>query len=191
MYAEVWSADPGKPVECIDTAVQDRVIRDEADRFMFAEFEKLSTDEQAKDTSRLSLTRVEKLRNLLFALGGAFRAILLSDASERRVFSVAFSDTPDTDILDVFRLGLQYGYFHESSIGNKEGTGRTRMFVLSRRLAPFFSLDPTGFSGYKFVTSAAIREAMMRPKAFVDDISKNIGSVFEDPPQLTLFEVKE
>lgn len=189
MYAEVWSARPGHPIEYIESAVQDRVIRDEADRFMFAEFEKLSTDEVAKDPSRL--TRVEKLRNLIFALGGAFRAILLSDASERRVFSVAFSDGPDQDILDVFRLGLQYGYFHESSIGNKEGTGRTKMFVLSRRLAPFFSLDPTGFSGYKFVTSATIREAMARPKAFVDELSKNIATVFEDPPQLSLFEVKE
>ncbi|MGO9269007.1 MAG: hypothetical protein ACLQOO_01900 [Terriglobia bacterium] len=189
MHAEVWSAMHGKPVEFIDSAIQDQVVRDEADRFMEADFEKMVKDEVAKDPTRL--TKLEKLQNLIHALGGGFRKMLLSDASERRVFSVAFSDAPSLDVLDVFRLGVQYAYFHESSIGNKEGTGRTKLFILSRRLAPFFSLDPTGFAGYKFITNERIREAMARPKAFVDKVSKNPDEVFEDPPQLSLFEGQE
>jgi hypothetical protein len=102
------------------------------------------------------------------------------------VFSIAFSDAPDRDVLDVLKLGVQCGYLHEASIGNKEGTGRTRMFVLSRRLAPFFMLDPTGFAGYKFVTNAAVKEAILRPKAFIARISR--GELLEDPPQLRLFD---
>jgi hypothetical protein len=188
MYAEVCSTDPDQQIESINSAIQDRIMRDEADRFMFAEFEKLSTEGDLKDGSRV--TKLDRLRNLIMALGGGFRVILLSDASERRVFSVAFSDAPDPEVVEIFALGVQYGYFHESSIG-KEGTGRTKLFVLSRRLAPFFSLDPTGFAGYKFVTNAVIRDAMVRPRGFVDNLGKNFGKVFEDPPQMTLFEGKE
>ena len=189
MYAEVCSTNPGQQVGFIGSAIQDRVMRDEADRFMFTEFEKLSTEGELKDSFRV--TKLDRLRNLIMALGGGFRAILLSDASERRVFSVAFSDSPDAEVLEIFGLGVQYGYFHESSIGNKEGTGRTKLFVLNRRLAPFFSLDPTGFAGYKFVTNAVIRDALVKPRGFIDNLSKNLSRVFEDPPQLSLFEGKE
>jgi hypothetical protein len=50
-------------------------------------------------------------------------------------------------------------------------------------------LDPTGFAGYKFVTNAAIKEAIVRPKAFIASIRK--GDVLEDPPQLLLFDSGE
>lgn len=182
MYAEVLSTSKDRPITSIDSLIQDRIIRDEAEKFMVAEFEKLS--EEGSEPRHAG--RFAQLRNLIHALGGAFHQILISEKSERRVFSVAFSDGPDRDVLAVLKLGVQYGYLHEASIGNKEGTGRTRMFVLSRRLAPFFVLDPTGFAGYKFVTNAAIKEAISRPKAFIATISK--GELLEDPPQLDLFE---
>ncbi len=182
MYAEALSTSNGQPITHIDSLIQDRIIRDEAERFMVAEFEKLSEE----DIEPRHAGRFLQLRNLIHALGGAFHKILISEKSERRVFSIAFSDPPERDVLAVLKLGVQYGYLHEASIGNKEGTGRTRMFVLSRRLAPFFMLDPTGFAGYKFVTNAAIKEAILRPKAFLATISK--GDLLEDPPQLGLFE---
>ena len=182
MYAEALSTSGGKPVTHIDSLVQDRIIRDEAERFMVGEFDKLSEE----NTEPRHAGRFLQLRNLIHALGGAFHQILISDKSERRVFSIAFSDTADRDVLDVLKLGVQCGYLHEASIGNKEGTGRTRMFVLSRRLAPFFMLDPTGFAGYKFVTNAAVKEAILRPKAFIARISR--GELPEDPPQLRLFD---
>jgi hypothetical protein len=182
MYAEVQSISGDQPITYIDSAIQDRVVREEAERFMVAEFDKLSEENvELRQSGKFS-----QLRNLIHALGGAFHEILISDRSERRVFSVAFSDAPDRDVLMVFKLGVQYGYFHEASIGNKDGTGRTRMFVLSRRLAPFFTLDPTGFAGYWFVTNAAMREAIMRPKSFIASISK--GDFLEDSGQLVLFD---
>jgi len=181
MYVETISSLHGKPVTCIGSLVQDKITREEAERFMFAEFDKLSREEEGQAGQATSFIR---LKNLIQALGGAFHEILLSKKSERRVFSVAFSDSPDPEVLAVFRLGVQCGYFHEASIGNKEGSGRTRMFVLSRRLAPFFNLDPTGFAGYKFVTNNAIREAILRPKAFVANIEN--GKLLEDP-QIALF----
>jgi hypothetical protein len=182
MYADELSICNGQPVMQIDSATQDRIVKDEAQKFLMSEFDKLSEE----DAEQRSAGRFLQLRNLIHALGGAFHEILISDRSERRVFSIAFSDAPDRDVLTVLKLGVQYGYLQEASIGNKEGTGRTRMFVLSRRLAPFFVLDPTGFAGYKFVTNAAIKEAILKPRAFIANISK--GELLEDPPQLGLFD---
>ncbi len=46
---------------------------------------------------------------------------------------------------------MNYGFLQEATIGNKEGNGRTKRYILSRRLAPFFSLVPTSFAGYLFI----------------------------------------
>jgi hypothetical protein len=184
MYTSMQALHPEQPITKISVAVQDRIAREEANDYLLSEFDKLA---EGVDDPTVA-DRTTKLRNLIYALGGTFHQILTSDASERRVFSVAFSDGPSKDVLDVLKLGVRYGYFHEKSIGNKEGTGRTRMFVLSKRLAPFFTLDPTGFSGYKFVTSAAIEEAMSKPKAILARVRDHGPSEFLDPaPQLSLF----
>lgn len=182
MYSEAQSLCGGKAIMQIDSAIQSQIVKDEAEKFLVAEFDKLTEE----NTELRVEGRFNQLRNLIHALGGAFHEILISDRSERRVFSVAFSDSPDRDVLLIFRLGVQYGYFHEASIGNKDGTGRTRMFVLSRRLAPFFVLDPTGFAGYWFVTNSAMKEAIQRPKAFISRMSKS--GFLEDPPQMDLFD---
>jgi hypothetical protein len=94
-------------------------------------------------------------------------------------------------VLDVFKLGVRYGYFHESSIGNKEGTGRTRLFILSRRLAPVFTLDPTSFAGYKFATNRILREAMEKPRTFVGKMRRDGVETVFDSPQLGLFQPEE
>jgi hypothetical protein len=185
MYNSARSSHPGLPVLEIDSDIQDDVVRRQANEFILAGFDRLIREhEGAHDARMLDLTI--KLRNLVSALGGTFEQILTSDASERRVFSVALSDAIEKDVLDVFRLGISYGYFHESSIGNKEGTGRTRMFVLSKRLAPAFNLDPSGFSGYKFVTCAALREAIDNPKAVLRRV-RGWGTEQLDALQLELF----
>lgn len=186
MYAEQKASNPGKPVKFISPSVQNKVVREQANNFMFSEFDKMLKDE---GDGSASLDKPRKLRNLISALGGAFHLILLSPkAAERRVFSIAFSDSPDDEILGVLDLGVSYGYFHRSSIGNKEGTGRTYLYILSRRLAPYFTLDPTGFAGYKFITSDAVREAMRKPKTFLGRLeSSSAEDVFESP-QRGLFE---
>lgn len=147
--------------------------------------DRLRRDEEA-NSDRLS--KLDKLANLLEFLGGTFTEILNSDKTERRVFSIAFSNTPDKEVLDVLKLGVEEGFFHESTIGNKEGTGRTRLFVLSRRLAPCFNLDPTSFAGYLFVTNEKMRQAMLAPSRSLRELA-NVGSDdFFTIEQLSLFE---
>ena len=142
-------------------------------------------DDQSKEAPPAE--DVTKLSNLIRTLCGTFRQILLSDRSERRVFSIAFSDTPDEEIKRVLKLGSQLGYFHVSAIGNKDGTGRTPLYVLSRRLAPHFNLDPTSFAGYLFVTSDRVRQALSNPDRLLRQMkTKGVDAVFETG-QLELF----
>ena len=180
-------------VDHISPETQDRVIRKEAENLMFTEFDKIileegdsrgllatSVDEQQK--------RTQQLRNLIRALGGTFHQKLISDDAERRVFSVAISGMPDPEVIDVFELGVRYGYFHRSSIGNKDGTGRTRLFVLTRRLAPHFNLDPSSFAGYLWVTNNLLREGMANPDKILRRIKKYGLQGYCETAQLPLFD---
>jgi hypothetical protein len=190
MFSEMQAEYRGAPIASIRPEIQNRVVRKQADEFLFDDLEKLRDDESADSPDEAIVTR---LNSLVRALGGVFWQILLSNRSERRVFSVALSDDPSGELREVLRLGMRYGYFHESSIGNKEGTGRTRLYILSRRLAPHFNLDPTSFAGYFFLKSSQLVEAMRNPETFIRGMEKRIynpsGSAESlEERQLKLFE---
>lgn len=186
MYNETKSRSSTGTVDFIPSGIQSSVIRKDADRFLFDEIEKIAKDKSPEAPEE---TLIRKLSNLINALGGLFRTILTSDRSERRVFSIAFSDTPTDEIIEVLRLGVRFGYFHESTIGKKDGItgGRTKLYILSRRLAPFFNLDPTSFAGYQFVTSRFIEAAIERPEAVLRRMAKR-GIEQEVGQTLPLFE---
>jgi hypothetical protein len=185
MYGEVEARSNGKPITFIPTNIQNSVVRNQSDAFLFDTFKKMRDDESEEAPDKDLLM---KLFNLIRALGGTFRQSLLSDRAERRVFSIAFSDTPNENIREVLSLGEQLGYFHVSAIGNKDGTGRTPLYILSRMLAPHFNLDPTSFAGYLFVTSDRIEEAMHNPDALLRRVKRDgADSIFEER-QLKLFD---
>lgn len=192
MFAEEEALVQGEPVTHIEPRIQNRIVREEADKLMLGEFEKVLLDEQqeAQDEGLKEQLKSRKMRlySLIRALGGVFHEKLLSDDSERRVFSVALLENPEPDVLDIFNLGVQFGYFHRSMIGNKEGTGRTPLYILTRRLAPHFNLDPSGFAGYLFISNERLREAMNEPDAFLRRVKqRGIAEMFEER-QLQLFE---
>lgn len=172
----------------ITPAIQNDVVREYANGLLFTEFDDIVKD---IETEGGNIDNIHKLKNLINALGGMFSAILLSDASERRVFSIALSDEPDKEVKEILKLGVKYGYFHESTRGNKEGTGRTRRYIMNRSLAPFFTLDPTSFAGDKFITSEGLKLAIHRPKSFVDNVKKKLrvdpDYEFPKQKQLSLF----
>lgn len=78
----------------------------------------------------------------------------------------------DNELQEVIDLGVRLGYFHKSTIGKKRGSGKTRLYILSRILAPHFLLDPTSYAGYKFFTSDKLLKAMARPDTFITELSK-------------------
>ena len=189
MFSEEQRNNPSEPVTVISPSVQDKVIRDEADNIMFSEFTKIIDDiKQSKDTDAPKLAQnTKKLRNLIAVLGSTFFEYLISsDRSERKFFSFAISDEPDDEVSQIIKLGVEYGYFYESSVGTKEGRGRTPLYVLSRRVAPYFNLDPMGFSGYKFLTNNFLRKAISEPKTMQGIIKKKgVETVIDE--ELPLF----
>lgn len=149
-------------IQSISPTIQNSVVRDEANDFLFSDLARLSSEGHAQAWPKASL---EKLLNLVQGLGGLFRNILVSARSERRVFSIALSSMPSAEVLDVLELGVQLGYFHRSTIGRKDSRsgGRTMLYILNRRLAPVWTLDPSGFAGYLFVTNEFLLQAIHDP----------------------------
>lgn len=181
MFGEMQASRQNEAAECIPPDVQSKIIFAQAVEFLMNQFEKIKDDRSAEAPQ---ISEIRKLENLINALGELFHKILVSDRSERRVFSIAISDALDNDMRELLKLGTEFGYFHKSSIGNKEGTGRTALYVLSRRLAPYFKLDPTSFAGYLFVTNDDLITATINPKKFIRDRLKDTDNKIK---QFTLF----
>ncbi|PCJ01119.1 MAG: hypothetical protein COB15_01410 [Flavobacteriales bacterium] len=189
MYSEMIKNSDGEEIKYISHSVQNKVARNYSNEFLFEEFEKHV--KTAKNNGQ-PIGDMRKLHNLIDGLGGMFSAILLSGAAERRVFSVAITDGADEDVSKIFEIGVRLGYFQISTIGNKEGTGRTRLYIMSRRLAPVFTLDPNSFAGYKFLKNDELKVAITDPQGFIKAIKKKLKA---DPDensyineQLELFE---
>ena len=167
----------------ISSGVQNEISREEADKYLFDELDKLK---YGGDNNPVSETDINRLSKLIQGLGGLFRQILLSNRSERRVFSIAFSDEPSKLTLHILNLGVELGYFHKSTIGRKDSLngGRTALYVLNRRLSPIWTLDPTSFAGYLFLTNKVIEDAMEKPFSLLNRIKKG----YIETDNLTLFD---
>lgn len=186
MYAEAVSRSDRNRVEEIPPSIQDEIVRDEANNFLFSDLERVTKTSHPEAPPQED---VKRLSNLIEGLGGLFRQILLSDRSERRIFSIALSDAPSEVVSRILNLGVQLGYFHKSTIGRKDSKsgGRTRLYVLNRRLAPIWTLDPTGFAGYLFIQNTLVEDAMTQPYSMLRRVEKNGIPDGTKPVQLKLF----
>jgi hypothetical protein len=178
MYVSQLSSKNNEPVKCISDTIQNDIVRKVSTKKMLDEFDKYRKESENKND-------MDKLRNLLLGMGGLFAVILLSNSSERRVFSIALNDEPDEELRTILSLGVQYGYLQKSMIGNKYGTGKARLYILNRILAPHFSLDPTSFAGYKFMNADVLKISLTNPKKFIKSFKLKIST---DDEQLSLFE---
>lgn len=170
----------------ISPSIQNDIVRKNADKFLYDELESYENDSNYEEALKGSL---HKLGNLIQYLGGLFRKVLISNRSERRIFSVALSDEPSKELKDILELGVQLGYLHKSTIGRKDAgsIGRTRLYVLNRRLAPVWTLDPNGFAGYLFLKSCLLEEALIDPNG---TLKKHVyGLEEEEENQLSLFDI--
>lgn len=186
MYAEEFKVVQAKAktgeivaLQSIRPSIQDQVVRDSADALMIDNLDKLSEEVECGEASTSEKEEFRYLRNLIQTLGGVFQQILLSDRSERRVFSIALSDTPSAEVMKILKLGVRHGFLYEGTIGSKDGRSRTRRFVLTRRLAPMFKLDPTGFAGYLFVTNDFLHSALTNPARAVRDFESSRLGIIE------------
>lgn len=183
MFSVMVAKNPNTEIREITPGVQDEVIKRYSDNFLQGQFDEIRKDQGMKN---FTLEKADKLYNLVDSLGELFHVILVSNASERRVFSVALTDSPDEELYEILDMCEHYGYIHKRTIGNKDGTGKNRMYVLSRVLSPHFKLDPMSFAGYKFMDSATLKIALTNKKKFLQIMSKGIAQ--DTPNQPTLFD---
>ena len=187
MYSVMMTKNKGSEIKEISPTVQDEVIKRYSDNFLQGQFDEIRKDQGL--APNMPQDKAGKLYHLVDSLGELFHIILVSNASERRVFSVALTDSPDEELYEILDMCEHYGYVHKRTIGNKEGTGRNRMYVLSRVLAPHFKLDPMSFAGYKFMNSATLKVALTNKKKFLQIMS---GGIAQDTPiQPTLFDYSD
>lgn len=176
MYSETISlntkrlnllSDRDDNINSIPIDIQDKVIKDWSFEFIDSELPKFKNSEEHLDKTS-SDSEIGRLFNLITALGELFRARLLDEsARERKLSSILVTDEIPSELDKVLNLGVELGYLQKSSIGSKEGRGRRPRYTLSRRLSPYFKLDPSGYAYNLSVTSASLIKATLEPRAFV------------------------
>ncbi|MDR1092235.1 MAG: hypothetical protein LBL79_14285 [Prevotella sp.] len=187
MYSKEVAEKGSQKILSISPSIQNSVSRKEAEKFLFSELEKYKKEGHEEAIPKED---IEYLSNLVQGLGGLFRRILLSDRSERKVFSMAISDKISSNVERIINIGVNLGFFHRSTIGRKDrkSGGRTQLYVMNRRLAPIWNLDPTGFAGYLFLQNTVLEEGMENPQSMLRRVEKN-GHLHEmEYHQLNLFD---
>jgi hypothetical protein len=151
MYDNASRLKSGQITE-IPPNVQSAVVRGYADEVLLdiLNYKQKRSREATDDDWRA-------IHNLIAGLGNIYKAKMLSEDSERRVFSFAFQDEAGKDLERLLGWAVEEGYLMRGFISRKEGTGRRVLYVLTRRLAPAFNLDVSAYSGYLSFTSGAIR----------------------------------
>jgi hypothetical protein len=180
MYAKQQHRNAGKTVAYISPRIQDEVLRHRAESLMLANFDEIVRDFAGDSKNAHLVQRVNQVKNLVDSIGAAFFASLIHPTrSERRVLAFALQNEVDKELQEVLKLAVSLNFFSESSLGKKEGLGRTRRYVLNRCIAPYFNLDPSGFSGYFWITSELLKVAIENPARFKDTLRQRLPSISE------------
>ena len=140
MYDDAFRKSQDEVVDHIPPAIQNQVVRDHADTILFD-----IGDAQQKRSGEEDWTAVA---NIIAGLGAIFKQKMLSQDSERRVFSFAFQSLPSEKTRRLLGLAVREGYLVRGFISKKEGVGRRHLYVLTRRIAPVFSLDVSAYNAY-------------------------------------------
>ncbi|GAA5125715.1 hypothetical protein GCM10023212_28000 [Luteolibacter yonseiensis] len=174
------SASRGEePVTSIAPSIQNLIVRSHADEVL-ADI-KNPKQKRARDATGEDWLSIYKLIN---GISNLFKEKMLSNDSERRVFSFCFQNEPGERIERLLELAIAEGYLMKGFISKKEGTGRRTLYVLTRRLAPAFNLDVSAYSGYLSLTAE-------RAKILIEQGDKAIVPINKESDQLTFFELHD
>ena len=171
MYDDASRVGAG-PIKEIPPSIQNKVVRKRADTVL-SEIEDSRQKRGGSEEDWLAVGR------LIAGLGATFKKKMLSSDSERRVFSFAFQSRPQEYLLKLLNLAVGEGYLVRGFISKKEGTGRRYLYVLTRRVAPAFSLDVSAYSGY-----LSVKPEVLERLSRVDDV---VDLYRDDPRQQELF----
>lgn len=184
MFTEQLLQNGTGKVDKISVSIQDQELRKQADQLLLQDFDDLETT----TSNDVAMKDIQRLRNIVHGVGAIFRAYIMDEtATQRRVFSFSISGEASSEIKLLLQLGVINGYFYKDSIGDKTGMTRNTLYVLTRRLAPAFSLDPTGFSGYLTITNDILLSIAENPKNYMNRLRKKpVEEVLKESPQISL-----
>ena len=148
----------GEGVHFIPSSIQSEVVTEHANTVL-DEVDDFTKKRMFSDTNPEDW---QKVKNLVGGIGYLFKQRMLSSHSERRVFSFAIQGNMPVEIKRLLELGISEGYFMKGHIGRKEGTGRRTLYVLTRRLAPAYSLDVSAYAGYLSIKPEILQELAVR-----------------------------
>jgi len=155
-------------IEQIPPSVQNEVLRDYSEQFLQQEPKR-----QKKDLETGKESLLEKLTLMVRTLGEVFYERLHDENSrEPRLFSFTTKDKvpENSELNEVLELGTRMQYFHLGTYSSKEGGGREDWYILNRRFAPMFKLDPTGFEGRIRLSSQDLELAYKDPSTFKENV---------------------
>ncbi|TCB60960.1 ORC-CDC6 family AAA ATPase [Acinetobacter terrae] len=175
-------------VSSIEPSLQDEVIRKEAKKLAFDSMDEIASDNHSLTDNEDHLVKVKKLQNLIWGLGEIFKAhIMDANASQRRLFSFTISGD-SASLKPILKLGVEHGYFYTDVRGSRDGLGTEVKYVLTRRLAAAFNLDPIGFSGDKSLSANKLLELCVNPKSYTSKLRKIGIDALEENGQISFFE---
>jgi len=173
----------------ISPSIQDHALRKQADQLLLQEFDDLEKEAENSEDQSIQLNDVVRLRNLVQGIGAIFKAHIMNETiTQRRMFSFIVSGKESPELKSILKFGVRHGYFYEDTIGSKNGLGREAVYILTRRLAPAFSLDPIGFSGQLSIGSEELLEISRNPKTYINRLKRKGVSHTETSKQLSLFD---
>ncbi|TCB78434.1 hypothetical protein [Acinetobacter sp. ANC 4173] len=189
MFAEqIEKNNDNKLVSFIEPSIQDEVIRKEAKKLAFDSMDEIASDNHSLTDNEDHLVKVKKLQNLIWGLGEIFKAHIMDpNASQRRLFSFTISGD-STSLKPILKLGIEHGYFYTDVRGSRDGLGTEVKYVLTRRLAAAFNLDPIGFSGDKSLSANKLLELCVNPKTYTSKLRKIGIDALEENGQISFFE---
>lgn len=189
MFSELHAAKGTEEISFIPCETQSTVIYNWSQDFVLENFDKIEQDERSSkpDDTETCKRKIERLKTLITSLGECFQAKLLSDDTERRYISFTISSPPESKTLEILNTAVEWGYLQRSTIAKKDGIGRSTLYILNRRLTPYFKLDPSGYAAHMSITPELIELAATDTKAFVRDRLKNsTAHKFEQKQQILL-----
>lgn len=152
-------------IDEIPPSTQDDVLTESSENFLREAPQKI-----AKSLPEEDMPYLDDLITLVRSLGKLFYERLHDeDSREPRIFSFTVKGKipQDSDLNKVLELGERVQYFKVKTYSTKEGGGREDWYILNRRLAPMFKLDPTGFEGRMTLTPELLEVGCKDPDEFV------------------------
>ena len=171
-------------IKSIPPSTQNEVLKQNSEDFL-----KQAPQKIAKNLPEEELQYLDDLQTLVRSLGQLFYERLHDENSrEPRMFSFTVNGEIQTgsDLSKVLDLGKRVRYFKDRTYSTKDGGGREDWYILNRRLAPMFKLDPTGFQGRMSLTPELLKigcedtDEFVRRRLNIDEHQKPLNRFLED-----------